>query len=877
MKSRAHYSSLLMITVVLAAAAAGAPARAQNPAQLLKEADHLGVLGNWEKARPLFAQAEAIYQSRHDVRNALYAKLGRLHADLESSSYVDMSDYLSQELSTPPLEHDTRLRLRALSLKGIVDLNTNTAAAQQDWTEALRLAWSLNDRIWQERATGWLGIVAFIEGNTADAARKIAEVIHSASLLHDAEGEITFLTYLGDGLVEYNRPEQALASLNEALQIAESTPDVGFPIRTYIGKASALVKLHRESDARILLEHALDHARQTHTSGAQADLLLQFGQLEDQGHHSQAAQNDYEQVAAIAQKARLPRLLGEAMFRLASLYENLGDIRAAGKCASRGVEAVRQVGEPYELPHYLAIEARLEAAQGKCEEAGKLYAEADDLVEAMLVNVSSPGQESELIDAMSEIYVQHFALAATRPHNLPEAFRILEEARGRVMRDQLREHRFSTAGSHRPSPVELGITRLQRALRQSDSAPERQRLLQKIEEDEIQLWPSESESPRAHLLKAKPINITALRSALRPNETIVEYVLADPKSYCLLITGETMALETLPGLHEISPLVDRLLTAIEHKDSIAEPATKLDACLFPKAVRGLLKKRLIIVPDGKLNLVPFGALMDQNQHYLIGSHVVSYSPSSTVWYLLTTAPPSPIAGRPFLGMAYSSSVVQSGAPRQARSTSRGLYDLKGAMFGPLPYAPDEVLSAAKIAGKGSVVLLGKQATESHLKSEPLSDFQAIHFAVHAVADAADPDRSALVLRYDPSSKEDGLWQVREIRKTRLQAELVTLSACDTGVGRLEGEEGVENLVRAFFLAGAQSVVSTLWPVEDQSTATLMTAFYQYLGEGLDKAMALREAKLDILAKYGPRTPPYYWAGFTLTGEERGHLSFPRRN
>jgi tetratricopeptide (TPR) repeat protein len=873
MNSGKHCLSLVLM-VAAAIVAVCAPTHAQNSAQLLKAADRLGMLGNWEKARPLFAQAETMYQSRGDVRDALYAKLGRLRADLESSSYVDMSNYLSQELNTPLLKHDASLRLRALSLKGVADLNTNTLAAKRDWTEVLNLARSSNDEIWQERATGWLGIVAFVEGNTADAARKVAEAIQSASLLHDADGEITFLTYLGDGLVEYDRPEQALASLNEALQIAESTPGVGFPIRTYIAKVSALVKLRRQAEARALLEHALDYARKTGTLGAQADLLLQFGQLEEEEHHPRAARIDYQQSAAVARKAQLPRLLGDAMFRLTSLDERSGDVGDAAACARQGVEAVREVGEPYELPHYLAIEARLEAAQGAYWKADELYSEAGDLVEGMLVNVASPGQESELLSDMSEVYAQHFALAATRLHNLPEALRVLEEARGRVMNDQLREHRF-TGGSRSsgPSPIELEIARLQRDLRQSHTEQERKRLLQALHEDEIRLWPTEYANPRARLFEAKPIDLKALRAALRPDEIILEYVAGDPNSYCLLITHETTELRVLPGLHTLNPLIDKFLIAIRHRDSIEAPAKRLCACLLPASV---MRKRLIIVPDGRLNLIPFEALVDLNGNYIINSHVVSYSPSSTVWYLLTSASPSRVAKRPFLGVGYSSTSLPARQKEKISGITRGLYDAKGVTFGPLPFARDEVFSAARIAGNGSVVLLGNEATESNLKAEPLGNFQVLHFAVHAVADFAEPDRSALVLRYDPSSDEDGLWQAREIRQTQLHAELVTLSACDTGIGRPEGEEGIENLVRAFLLAGARSVVSSLWAVEDQSADTLMTAFYKHLGEGFDKASALRQAKLDILTNYGPITPPYDWAAFTLTGEERGHLSFARR-
>jgi CHAT domain-containing protein len=112
-----------------------------------------------------------------------------------------------------------------------------------------------------------------------------------------------------------------------------------------------------------------------------------------------------------------------------------------------------------------------------------------------------------------------------------------------------------------------------------------------------------------------------------------------------------------------------------------------------------------------------------------------------------------------------------------------------------------------------------------------------------------------------------LLQVREIRTLPLNSELVTLSACDTGVGPV-GEEGVANIVNAFIEAGAQSVVSTLWEMEDRSTAQLMMAFYRHLSQREGKAEALREAQLELL-KSGD--PPYYWAGFELDGEPNATL------
>ena len=179
---------------------------------------------------------------------------------------------------------------------------------------------------------------------------------------------------------------------------------------------------------------------------------------------------------------------------------------------------------------------------------------------------------------------------------------------------------------------------------------------------------------------------------------------------------------------------------------------------------------------------------------------------------------------------------------------------------------------AGVYGGDSALLLGKNATENAFKKEPLSDFRVIHLAVHAVTDAQYPDRAALVLGPGGAESDDGLLQVREIATLTLNAELVTLSACATGIGKPEGEVGVVSLQQAFLMAGAKAVVASLWEVEDHSTTALMEAFYQHLAQKEDKAAALAHAKRDLLDRY-PGIAPYYWASFVMAGESSGQISF----
>src|SRR5438128_8960074 len=158
-------------------------------------------------------------------------------------------------------------------------------------------------------------------------------------------------------------------------------------------------------------------------------------------------------------------------------------------------------------------------------------------------------------------------------------------------------------------------------------------------------------------------------------------------------------------------------------------------------------------------------------------------------------------------------------------------DLSGIGLHDLPQTREEVEEIGKIAGPNAVLLLGKDATEAAFKNQPLDQFRVLHLAVHGFADTQYPERSALVLGADPKPGDDGLLQVREIIRLRLNAELTTLSACDSGVGKLQGQEGVSSLVEAFLVAGSRSVVASLWSADDTSTSAVMERFYQRLAQG----------------------------------------------
>ena len=136
--------------------------------------------------------------------------------------------------------------------------------------------------------------------------------------------------------------------------------------------------------------------------------------------------------------------------------------------------------------------------------------------------------------------------------------------------------------------------------------------------------------------------------------------------------------------------------------------------------------------------------------------------------------------------------------------------------------------------------------------------------MHGLLSSNFPERSALVLR--PDGEEDGFLQAREVLNLQLRATLVTLSACNTGSGKLFGQDGVSSLVRPFLASGARAVVANLWTADDTFSLALVKEFYKELARGKTKAVALQQAKLTLIRQYGKAATPKFWSGFILFGE-----------
>jgi CHAT domain-containing protein len=853
----------------------------KNPETLLAEANRLAWLFNWPKAGPLYVRAEELFQEKGDTRNEIYARVGRIRAESETMSWVDVSELLGQQLEIPVVKSDPQLRLWCLAAKGYTDLEINPASAKRAWTEAQTIAHDLGKVEWEARAKGELGFVAFLEGDSRRAAIMVGDAFLSAKASGDVGGQVRLLEMLGNGFNEAKRYGEAQAFFERAIKTSSSNPDAGFPYMAYEGESQTLAAQGKMKEAREKLERALKVAQANQKRGHEAMILLSLGELALQTGDRQGAMQYLEQSGDLAQEYKFYRTLGQAMIDLAGLYRDAGDVKSAEERAAIGVDASRLVGDRYYLPRDLTVLADLKARRGAVSEAEALYQNAEDVIDAMLVNLHEAYWSSSLAGAMGDTYLHHFELEV-REGNVEQALSVLERVRGRTTAALLENKvRFGQKESEDAQALEETVSELQLRLMRSETAQERTGLLDQLVEFERRLeWTRTDRKESRPGWFEKPAPLNAIQASLRPDEVVLEYVLSEPHSYCVWISKKRAGIQSLPaGRQWIEELTRKYLQELRAKNDDIDLAKQLYGVLLGSLATEGTRERLIVVPDGILNLLPFDTLHDSAGAFLLETRTISYVPASTVLTVLRTTKDTQFSRRTFLGVGDVPYQNQGHVSAKLNKPSgveqrleRGFSDMFGATLYDLPQTREEVLTAGKIVGGDAVLLLGPSATETAFKSEPLADFKIVHIAAHGFTDAQFPERSGLVLGVDRASHDDGLLQVREIIRLRFNADLVTLSACNTGLGKLQGEEGVTNLVEAFLVSGAKAVVASLWSADDTYTAALMERFYTHIAEGQDKAEALRQAKLDLLAKYGRQVPAYYWGAFVLVGDGGSPIS-----
>jgi CHAT domain-containing protein/Tfp pilus assembly protein PilF len=613
----------------------------------------------------------------------------------------------------------------------------------------------------------------------------------------------------------------------------------------------------------------------------------------------------YGRALTIREKALGPEhyLVAEALVDLALLYAAKGDIPQAMTFLSRA-NAVdeRNFGlnlasgsERQKLAYLAKFSEGTDFTLSLQSQAAPNDPQALDLAFTTLLRRKGRG-----LDAMTD------TIATLRHHATPqdrELFDNLADARSRLAAFTLKEPEVANPNIYRKRTEELGA---------------------KVDKLEAELS-SRSAEFRA---QTQPVTLAAVQAALPASGTLVEFAVyspLDPKTekskpprylaYVLAAQGQPKWVD-LGEAALIDRAVDDWRKALRdpNRTDVKRRARAVDERVM-RPVRSLLSKipgetrRLLIAPDGSLNLIPFAALVDERNRYLVERHSISYLTSGRDLLRMQTSEPGKnaplVLANPLFGtgetvaMRADQNSGNSPADDQPSNEAPERNDPRDVFFQALPGTSREALAIKAVLPEASL-LLREEATEAALKQARAPSI--LHIATHGFflddQEPPPPDtrgfstdnplrisdprimrwaakienpllRSGLALagvNQHRGGDDDGLLTALEAASLDLWGtKLVVLSACDTGVGKVKNGEGVYGLRRALVLAGSQTQVISLWPVSDRETRGLMAGYYRRLQKGEGRGEALRQIQLEMLKDTKLRHP-YYWASFIQAGE-----------
>jgi CHAT domain-containing protein/Tfp pilus assembly protein PilF len=527
----------------------------------------------------------------------------------------------------------------------------------------------------------------------------------------------------------------------------------------------------------------------------------------------------------------------------------------------------------------------------KFDTAERLLSHALEIIESQIGRVGGDEDTRSTFRAKYASYYGDYIGLLLERNKPEEAFHTLERSRARSMLALLAE-RDLTFGSD--LPLELHQRR-QRNAAEYDRLQAQMAVLNpnkdavRIEQSIARLRKLRSE--RGHIAEQikkgsarlaslqypEPLGVRETRRVLDPGTCLLSYSVHDDRTVLFAMNAqETLTVISIAVSKDaLRGQVNAFRSLIQRRDARNRVLLKREARalydLLIRPVEALIasSERVLLIPDGPLHALPFGALLRNDKQYLVQWKALHTAISVTVYAELKRSRRVAPA-RQFELVAFGD--PQYPSPRgdfERRSDPEFRSAVKrGLSLAPLPYSRQEVSSIAALYPDRSRTFLGKDATEERAKSlGPSAAY--VHFAAHGLLEERFPLNSALILTIPAKwaeGRENGLLQAWEVfEQVRWDADLVVLSACETGLGQELAGEGLVGLTRAFHYAGARSVIATLWKVEDRRTAVLMQHFYRNLRKGDNKDQALRSAQLQMLSSPASNHP-VYWAGFNLSGE-----------
>jgi CHAT domain-containing protein/tetratricopeptide (TPR) repeat protein len=733
-----------------------------------------------------------------------------------------------------------------------------------------------------------LGVLLSYMGFHSDALPHLrrAQAIHEArEEMADVAPVVNWIGVVYRRLGDY---DGAVAAYQQAIQIAEEAENTEWLGWAYNNLGVVLAYAGRYPRATTFYNRALEafEGIGLHAGILDATLNIADGYYE-LGDYA-LAEEFGARAGVLADSLGDPTRQGRALGTLASIYAQTGRVPESEAAFDDLAELARFTNMSELEWGALLQRAHLEGERGAVTQALTHYEQAFEALErtrmAQLTDEDKSGYLAQQRYAFEDY--THFLgdLQADDPAQdyLSRAFEFTERGKARAFLDLLAEALANVSEGVEPelltrqSDMLEALAGARAAVAEAASDPEAapddarnaRAFLDSLETGyDLLQREIRSTNPRyADLQYPQTATIQDVQDGLLDAETaLLEYAVGDSSSTLWVITRDASNMYRLPARAAIQEQVELFRFALSdpaRSDAATYAATarRLYQMLLQSAEAELADiERLIIVPDDVLHYIPFEALVTDStgsnsfakMPYLIARHAVSYAPSASVLLQVRSSASSRDHG-------VRKDLLAFGDPTFSDSDN----------LAQLPFAGLEVDAISRLfESSRSDVYRGHEASEMRAKAAVnLSGYRYVHFATHGLINEDRPDFSGIALAADALSDDDGFLQAAEVFNLKIDADLVVLSACETGLGRLVRGEGLVGLTRAFMYAGAPSVVVSLWAVADQSTAQLMEGLYTRLAPGTEsRDESLRGAKRQMIAS-GENAHPFFWAPFVLVGD-----------
>jgi CHAT domain-containing protein/tetratricopeptide (TPR) repeat protein len=785
----------------------------------------------------------------------------------EAMAFFEDSSEAARRAKDPLLESRAELHIGKTAV-----MMESRARAEAALERAKSLSREHGDVRGEAEATRVLGQLYSRLGENQRAIESFEDAQTLLKPLADPETEATIWNAIGQLYFDMGETETALRHYRKALELNQALQFRRREAATVLEVGRCLLNLGRYEESADSFERALALYRELENPMLEADVLQEMGRLRASLGDEEAAFRYFEK--AIELKTSVGDLRGRSFVldEMGSLHRKLGNheeaLRGFLEAAKRSREAEDPLFESLALYH--ASMAQRDA--GRLAEARVAVEESIRLTETLRAKVASRGLRTSFLASVHERYSLYVDLLvelhAERPGEGLDAlaFQAAERVRARALRESLQEAAAGVRAGIEPTLLERDRELRQRlndlAIEQEilPGGTDRERLRSDIDAlsadyDRLQST-IRSRSPRyAALTEPDATTLEEVQELLDDETRLLAYHLGTERSFLWSIGKDGYSVHELPPGDDIEALARETYLTLKSPGgrrvaAADSPSSRLSRMLLAP-LADVHEKRLVIVADGALSYVPFGALNHPRRigEPLIEEVEIARLPSASLLRALREQ-------------------------RSGREFTRWVAIVADPAYGqsvrPLRESRREATRIAALAPPGGVEMVaGFDARREWIETKDFRGFRALHLATHGVVDDERPELSGIVLALvdENGAPRNGFLRLPDIYNLSLPVDLVVLSACETGLGKEVKGEGILGLVRGFMYAGAPAVIASSWKVDDTATSELMTELYRGIFAGKSPAAALREAQVG-LRKLPRFRSPYYWAAFELQGDWR---------